>query len=293
MVFWLSRRHATAFLFGGALTASVMSRAAAAAANRVIPTGASWIVYYGATANDAKLANFDVIVLDPAYTGSIAQCASHGGRTIGYLSFGEVSKTNKWFSFPADSPALLEENPSWPGTHRVDVRQDAWRTAILDGVKRLRKMGFDGLFMDTLDTPPYLEQIDPKRFKGMAAAATDLVKSVRKQWPDMPIIMNRGYALLPDLVNDIDAIVAESLMTTYDGATRAYKWIDPKALAEHIKVLAPRKNRSPELPVLSLDYWNPDDPATIREIYRIERSFGASPYVGTIALDQIVQPPAT
>ena len=188
---------------------------------------------------------------------------------------------------------MLEENPSWPGTHRVDVRQDVWRKAILDGVARLRKMGFEGLFMDTLDTPPYLEEVDPKRFKGMAAAAVDLVKSVRKRWPDMPIIMNRGYALLPDLVNDIDAVVAESLMTTYDGGARAYKWIDPKTLAEHIKLLAPRKTRTPPLPVLSLDYWNPDDPATIREIYRLERSLGASPYVGTIALDRIVEPPAS
>jgi hypothetical protein len=42
MVFELTRRHATAFLFGGALTASLVRKAKAA--TRVIPASASWIV---------------------------------------------------------------------------------------------------------------------------------------------------------------------------------------------------------------------------------------------------------
>jgi hypothetical protein len=60
-----------------------------------------------------------------------------------------------------------------------------------------------------------------------------------------------------------------------------------------MKVLSPANRRSPQLPILSLDYWNPDDPATIREIYRRERALGHSPYVATINLDQIVDPPLT
>jgi uncharacterized protein (TIGR01370 family) len=266
----------------------------AAATRRAIRPGASWIVYYGAAAQGPRLSKFDVIVLDPGYSGAIAECAARGGRTFGYLSLGEISRTHTWFPFPDDRTALLEENPNWPGTYRVDVRQPSWRTAIFaDGVERLRKMGFDGLFMDTLDTPPYLEAIDPRRFRGMAAAAVDLVKSIRKRWPDMPIIMNRGYALLPALAADIDAVVAESFLTTWDAAGGGFKWVAPGLVAEQARLLAPAKNRSPALPVLSLDYWSPEDPATVRDIYRRERALDHSPYVGTVALDRIVEAPTT
>jgi polysaccharide biosynthesis protein PelA len=292
MTLSLTRRQASSFLAAGGMT--MITGRGAASSSQLIRPDASWVVYYSAVANATRLSGFNVIVLDPAYSGAIADCRSHGGRTFGYLSLGEISKRNAWFPFPSDPAAILEENPDWPGTYRVDVRQESWRAAILnDGVKRLREMGFDGLFMDTLDTPPYLEAIDPRRCRGMGAAAIDLVKSIRRQWPDMPIIMNRGYALLAELVDDIDAIVAESLLTTYDSATGAYRWVEPDHVAEQIKLLSPANRRSPQLPILSLDYWKPDEPETIREIYRRERGLGHSPYVGTINLDQIVDAPLT
>jgi hypothetical protein len=55
-----------------------------------------------------------------------------------------------------------------------------------------------------------------------------------------------------------------------------------------LTLLNPAVSRRPPLPILSLDYWDPDDTGTIAEIYRRERELGHHPYVATRSLDQIV-----
>jgi polysaccharide biosynthesis protein PelA len=277
---------------GRAIVSAVVLARAAKARTRDLRPGASWVIYYGANADPETLSRYDVIILDPAFQGSIKDCAVHGAKTFGYLSLGEFAKAGKFVSLPSGSAMLLEENPNWPGSYRVDVRRSAWQSLIShDVVPRLLARGFDGLFLDTLDTPAHLEETDPKRYHGMRAAAVSLVKVIRRRFPATPIIMNRGYALLPEVTNAIDGIVAESFMTTYDFATRSYKWVEPEVVARQRTLLRPAQQRHPPLPILSLDYWDPKEPDTIRKIYEQERNLGHLPYVATILLDQILHEP--
>ena len=148
--------------------------------------------------------------------------------------------------------------------------------------------GFTGLMLDTLDTPPYLELSDPARFAGMRQAAVELVNSIRESWPNMMLVMNRGYALLPDVIDKVDAIVAESLLAAPDPASDGFVWVDPSQVETQLAMLCPAASRRPPLPILSLDYWDPNDPKTIGEIYSRERTLGHHPYVATRLLDQIV-----
>ena len=142
--------------------------------------------------------------------------------------------------------------------------------------------------LDTLDTPPYLEQLDPARYQGMREAAVGLVNIIRARWPEMTLIINRGYALLPELINAIDAVIAESLLTSTDPRTGGFVWLDPRQVEAQLEFLGFAARRHPPMPILSLDYWDPNDPRTIGEIYRRERALGHHPYVATRLLDQIV-----
>ena len=188
-----------------------------------------------------------------------------------------------------DRAALVSENPDWPGTYRVDVRHPSWRSLVLDRrIPSLVSQGFSGLMFDTLDTPPYLELLDPDRYHGMRDAAIGLVEAIRARWPEMMLIMNRGYALLPHVVQKIDAVIAESLITSPDGQTGGFAWVEPKHVELQLTQLNPATRRSPSLPILSLDYWDPSDTGTIAEIYRRERELGHHPYVATRSLDRIV-----
>lgn len=247
-----------------------------------------WTVFYGVAADEAVLAAYDIVVLDPAFQGSISAVAGSGARVCGYLSLGEIRTADRSFAF-LDGRALLPENPDWPGTRRVDVRDPSWRSLVLDRqIPSLVSQGFAGLMFDTLDTPPYLEQLDPVRFRGMREAAVELVRTIRARWPQMMLIMNRGYAILPDLVQHVDAVIAESLMTSPDPKTGGETWVDRDQLELQLTLLKPAAGRRPPLPILSLDYWDPNDTKTLAEIYRRERALGHHPYVATRLLDRIV-----
>jgi polysaccharide biosynthesis protein PelA len=113
-------------------------------------------------------------------------------------------------------------------------------------------------------------------------------------YPNMLVIMNRGYALLPSVIDSIDGVVAESLLTTVDdrGDGRC-KWNEPSDVALQLSLLAPALNRQPRLPILSLDYWDPEDTPNITRIYLRQRQLGHHPYVATRMLDRIIpEPPA-
>ena len=247
-----------------------------------------WLAFYGMTADESILATYDLVVLDPGYQGSINLIAGTGTKVCGYLSLGEIRTSDPFVAF-LDPAALLPENPDWPGTRRVDIRHPSWRSLVLDReIPSLASQGFTGLMFDTLDTPPYLELSDPARYCGMREAAIGLVHSIRARWPEMMLIMNCGYALLPDVVQTVDAVIAESLMTSPDRQSGGFTWVDSPQVELQLKLLYPAVSRRPPLPILSLDYWDPDDARTIAEIYRRERLVGHHPYVATLLLDQIV-----
>jgi polysaccharide biosynthesis protein PelA len=290
-----SCRTRRAILAAAATTAAGFFSAAMARPGRSEPDVFSgsdrslrWLAFYGTTAEEAILATYDVVVLDPAFQGSISEVAAGGARVCGYLSLGEV-RTEAPFVDELDPAALLTENSDWRGTYRVDVRSSDWRSLILDRqIPSLAEQGFTGLMLDTLDTPSHLENLDPSRYGGMRDAAIALVHAIRARWPEMALIMNRGYALLPDVRDQIDALIAESFMTLPNSQTGGFAWVDSKQIEVHLALLKPAVDRRPPLPILSLDYWDPDDPGTIAEIYRRERDLGHHPYVATRPLDQIV-----
>ena len=183
------------------------------------------MAFYGITADESILATYDLVVLDLGYQGSINLIARTGTKVCGYLSLGEIRTSDPFREF-LDPAALLPENPDWPGTRRVDIRHPSWRSLVLDRIPSLEAQAFTGLMLDTLDTPPYLEHLDPVRHRGMREAAVELVNCIRARWPDMMLIMNRGYALLPDVVQNIDAVIAESLLTSPDQQTGKFAWAD-------------------------------------------------------------------
>jgi uncharacterized protein (TIGR01370 family) len=246
-----------------------------------------WLAFYGVSADEAILATYDVVVLDPEFQGSIDAVAGGGARVCGYVSLGEI-RTSDPLAELIDRSALLSENPDWPGTRRVDIRHSSWRSLVLERrIPALLTRGFTGLMADTLDTASYLEQAAPARYRGMRKAAIALVDAIRARWPGLALIMNRGYALLPDVVEKIDAVIAESLVTSVD-KSGSLAWVDPGRLELQLSLLRPAKLRRPALPILSLDYWHPADTRTIAEIYRLERELGHHPYVATRSLDRIV-----
>ncbi|HET7884529.1 MAG TPA: endo alpha-1,4 polygalactosaminidase [Acetobacteraceae bacterium] len=255
--------------------------------------GKTWIAFYGQTADTSELSQYNIVVLDPMFQGSIAEIAGKGATVCSYLSLGEV-RLDAAYGADVAPDALLEENPNWPGTRRIDVRQASWSRLVLDElIPQVAAKGFNGLLLDTLETPHHLEQLDPEKNAGMSQSAAKLVREIRSRYPKMMLIINRGYGLLADVGDCVDAVVAESLLTTVDCREDRfdYRWNSAQEVGWQLALLQPVLNRPDPVPILSLDYWNPEDTEGVREIYRRQRSLHHYPYVGQRLLDTIVPEP--
>lgn len=288
----LSRRSLMGLIGACLYPARAVARDAPRAA-RSIPAGAAWSVYYGSTAPPDTFAPYTVVVLDPNYPFPLTDLTARGATTLGYVSVGEFSTTGRFAAALTERSALVSENPNWPGSFVADLRQPSWRRYIVETVTpQVVGQGFTGLFLDTLDSALHLETLDSERYRGMRQAAASLVASIRARHGDIPIMMNRGYPILGEVAPFIDAVLAESLVTTYDFATRRYAFVSDDTMAGHAALLNPARASCPPLPIFSLDYWDPDDLQAIKAIYARERAMGHTPYVATILLDRVLPEPS-
>lgn len=255
--------------------------------------GKPWVVYYADKEPVEAFAGYTLVVLDSEHHPPLRPLAERGKVLLGYISLGEVEEHRPWYAKVKRWGILKEENPHWKGSYYVDVRDPRWTALVVEElVPMLLRRGFDGVFLDTLDNPVHLEEAQPQKYKGMTEAAAQLVRAIRRNYPDAPIMMNRAYALLPKVERDIDFELGESVYADYDFKTKTYRLVDRPLYLEQVRLLKEARKRRPELRVMTLDYWSPSDPEGIKRIYKEQRANGFDPYVATIDLDRIVAAPA-
>lgn len=252
-----------------------------------------WVVYYADKAPVEAFDPFTLLVLDSENHPPLRPLAERGKVLLGYLSLGEVESNRPWFAKVKRWGILGEENPNWKGSYYVDLRDPRFVSLVVEElVPMLLRRGFDGIFMDTLDNPVFLEQTQPKKYKGINDAAAQLVRAIRRNYPTIPIMMNRAYPLLPKVERDIDFELGESVYADYDFKTKTYKLVAKNDYQDQVRFLKDAQKRRPELKVMTLDYWSPTDSEGIKRIYKEQRANGFDPYVATIELDRIVPEPA-
>ena len=265
---------------------------AGASAQEVVPKDGLWLVYYAAAAPVEAFDGYSLLVLDSEVHPPIRALVDRGKTLLGYLSLGEVERGWPWFRKVRDLGLLHGENPNWKGSYFVDLRDPRWTALVIEQlIPDILRRGFHGLFFDTLDNAGYLERTDPERYKGMVEAAARLVRSIRRHYPSIPMMMNRAYEVLPAVETDIDMMLGESVYADYNFQTSQYNLVDPSLYQRQVGWLREAKARRPGLRIMTLDYWAPADTAGIRRIYDTERANGFEPYVATSKLDRIVREP--
>ena len=261
----------------------------ARAADGVLP----WAVYYAAEAPPPTFYGYDLVIFEPDRHPPIEPLVDRGKKVLGYLSLGEVNEGRPYFAEIKDAGLLLGENANWKGSYFVDVRDPRWTRRVIDElVPAILRRGFHGIFMDTLDNPGHLERLDAKANAGMVEAAARLVRALRRNFPRMTIVLNRGYDLLPAVERDIDMVLGESVFTDYNFDAKRYERVDDQTYRQQVDLLQAAARRQPKLKVLTLDYWDPGDPKGIAEVYRVQQENGFHPYVATVDLDRVVPRPS-
>jgi len=235
-----------------------------------------YVVFYGIGRAD-ELAQYDLAIVQPETLTSaeIETLHQEGTLVVAYLSLGEVEPSRPWYSDGRFDPQwILGRNENW-GSYYVDTGQSGWQALMVDITGELLDMGYDGIFMDTIDTV----YVFPETTQGMI----DLIHALRSTYPDMLMVQNRGFDVAEQVAADIDAVMFEDASTTYDFQTGEYSYLVDQDSIDQILAF----NSETGLPILALDYAPVDNPGLAYRAVQNALDWGFIPAVSTINLDDI------
>ncbi|MCI5048762.1 MAG: endo alpha-1,4 polygalactosaminidase [Rickettsiales bacterium] len=256
----------------------------ALAACAAFPMKERFVVYYNDEASVDKFDDFQLVVLDSDVHPKIEDF-SRRKTVLGYLSIGEVREGAVKDAMPEE--VIVKKNENWD-SHIVDIRQPVWYRYVLDeAVPAILKKGFNGVMLDTIDSALYLESQEPEKYKGTKEAALYIIRSIRHNHPEIKIMMNRAFEILPDVAEEIDMVLAESILSHYDLNDDIAKTQEDEVYLHYVEKILSAKALSKGLSVYTLDYWDMNDKKGVAYIYSTQRAKGFVPYVSTPDLRKI------
>lgn len=274
------------------LILAILLAVAGALAGAPVESKASPRLYvdYSAKPLPQNLAAFDLCVLDPAAEADLEPGHSLGNRFLAYVSAVEArpGSVNETVA-KAEGIPFAGKNESW-GTRLMDVAHPAWLAAMMGQVVRPAMVkGFDGIFLDTVDSAALLGKAIPGHEKPARAAIAALIREIKLKYPDKSIVVNRGFELLPDVRALVSGVLVESVYRTCDPKTRAYAAVSAEGTAWVVERI--RQVQQLGLPVYAVDYV----PAAEKQLAKATAdklaALGCVPFVTTIDLQGVALAP--
>ena len=235
---------------------------------------ANYIVYYGVGRAD-ELARYDLAIIQPETLdeSDLTWLKDKGTLVIAYLSVGEAEPGRPWYTDGRVNPKwLLGKNENWD-SYYVDASQAGWQKLMVDLTGEFIRKGFDGVFLDTVDTVDAY----PQTMQGMI----DLINGLRLAYPKAVLVQNRGFSVIEALIGTVDAVMFEDLSTTYDFEKQEYLFQEDTTTAQEMVDLHQRTG----IPILALDYAPLDNPGMAYRAIQTARKYGFIPCVSVIDLD--------
>ncbi|MCL6527622.1 MAG: endo alpha-1,4 polygalactosaminidase [Thermaceae bacterium] len=224
-------------------------------------------LYYGA-GELPKLARYQRVVLQPEFysAAELAWLSRQGSSPIAYLSLSEDTGPPAPWQRP-------ERNPDWGGAY-VWASHPGWVNHVLNQAQSALSKGFQGLFLDTLD----IAEVFPEE----APHVLMLVALLREATAPAYLMANRGFTLMPRLVEFVDGHLFESFSAAWTREGRYEAW-PPPILEDHARLA--QELIQTDLELFALDYA--DTPALEAFARRRARQFGLHPFVSDKALSRI------
>src|SRR5690606_32284481 len=259
--------------------------------HELISNADNWVVYYANQLPSSKFSAYDIVVFDDAKHPAIAPLRDRPRLILGYVSFGE-SGALRPFPVHDHDGMKLAENQFWPGNYILDIRKPAWRDFLIkEHIPSILAKGFDGIMIDTIDSPLHHANRDETLYPSMKKAAIELIRATREAFPDIVITLNRGFDILPQVAPYIDLVLVESTLANYNFDSKESAYFPANIHLDYVATIRAAQAANPKLRALSLDYWNPQDEKSVADLYRYQRANGFIPYVSTVALDTIYPEP--
>lgn len=250
-----------------------------------------WAVYYDKQLPAQAFANYDLVVFDRIYYPEFSELKSKT-TVLAYISLGEVHGESDEHQVMASQQALLGKRSSW-NSYTVDIASKTWAKIIDAQVRDAMEKGFDGIMLDTADSALHLADMDsPEKAAQAQEAAIRLIKTLRQHYPDIKIMLNRGFDILPRVARVIDYALGESMLAETNVSTGQSSLFPANTYKSTAARLLEARALSPSLKLYTLDYWNPEDHEGMQKLYAIQRARGFTPYVTTPDLRRHTPEPA-
>jgi polysaccharide biosynthesis protein PelA len=250
--------------------------------------GGSIALYYATKPPVRMLNEFDRVVLEAeAVTDSELEQFNAGSDVhsalFAYLSVGEVGPTRSWRS-TLDPSWVLGVNGNW-NSEVMDLANPGWRAFLMRRVDQLKQRGFEGFFLDTMDSYHLVAKTEAEKQRQQDGLVT-FIASVKAKHPSVRFIANRGFELLPRIAEHLEVIAAESLYARWHGASGGYQAVPENDRTWLLGQLLNARNRY-GLEALSIDYVEPGKRDDARKVAGKIAEHGVIPWVSTPGLDQV------
>lgn len=247
--------------------------------------------YYGEKLTE-DLFKYETLVLDARNFASadLDRLKDSGVRIIAYLTIGETDTLlvgdgqgpggyASWY-FDDNRDGLPDQNPNW-GSYYVNASDPKWHDHILNRAIPSLPSAIAGVFLDTVDTVDIFRETK----NGMIS----LINKIALHYPQHYIVQNRGFALIRDTAESIDALLFEDYSTYYNFEKQTYeKWTgEDLVYVNEVAILLNQIRRSSRFDVWTLDYREADDQDLLSVALRRAVRYGFIPSTTSINITRL------
>ena len=279
----LRRLFASLALASYALARSAAGEQSAGSSGWAPGVRAPTAFFYGPAPVPAELmAQYDRVVVEPDAIG--VPPSGGAAELFAYVSVGEVSQSRSWWQ-RVPRHLYLGVNRGW-GSEIVDVGNPEWGAFfIAEVIAPLYARGYRAFFFDTLDSYRLVSRSESELARHERGLVR-IVLAVKKRWPSVKIVLNRGFEILPRVADAIAGIAAESLFQSWDPTNQTYVPVPETGRQWLLSRLEDARKRF-AVPVTVIDYVSAAEPERRREVAKRILDLGFEPWVAGPALDDI------
>lgn len=240
----------------------------------------SAIVYYGDEISYPIVGIHDYIIVQPKHTNTFTHGFSlYKDKIYAYLSIGEIELNAHGYE-DINTSWIVAKNEAWK-SDVLDIRNKEYQQFIFTHqIEPLLAKGFKNFFFDTLDSY-YFYAKKPEDIVQSQQALASFINEFHKRYPNAKLVVNRGFGIIDQIHNSIDAVLFESYYQGLSGKDLTYHpvsdtdraWLDTQLL----------KIRKYNLDIIAVDYM--PKPSNSSRVVKQLQNKGFIPYIATKELD--------
>ncbi len=238
----------------------------------------SAIVYYGEKISYSMVGIHEYIIVQPELTNTHTHGFSlYKNQMYAYVSIGEIDRTLSIYK-DVKKEWIVSENRAWR-SDVLDLKNEEYREFMFKKlIEPARKKGFKNFFFDTLDSYELYSKTKEQRVANRKALVS-FIQEFHTRYPDSKLILNRGFGIIDEVHEIIEAVLFESYYNGVGGEKLAYKAVSDQD-REWLDIYI-NKIKAFGLDVICLDYLDLKSTDKALKLAKKIELKGMIPYVST------------